>query len=203
MPCSSVYFLIDEIGGIWNLTVTNTGLIQMIFTTTTTTSPVLFLIVQDVIIAMNWQISVISSGNLRITGIAPAPAPRFLGLRSPNGSLYRLTIANGSFLTTLQPVSNQPVPAVGTIYPPAVTFLPKFTQPGGPGTATFPQQDPGEMLGLFVAGCGHWFNNWNVLSATVNCDQVAVMCCPLCGYCQRIIDPYSDIYSFQNEILIA
>ncbi len=204
MPCSSLYFLIDELGGFWNLSVTNGGLVVITLTVTPATPPVPFISLQDSTIAQTWQITVRSIGTLVLTGtpVLPPP-PLFLGITSPNGSLYRLRIFNGALQTVLQPPSIQPVPIVGTIFQPAVSYLSPFTQPGGPGTATFPQQDPGQMIGLFVAGCGHFFNSWIIFSATVNCDQVAAMLCPVCGYCQRLIDPYSDIHSFQHEILLA
>jgi hypothetical protein len=209
MPCAALYYLIDELGGFWNLTATNGGLLQIIRTGTPLTPPVGSLIIRDRFIAVDWALTVISTGFLVLNAIPrivppAAPPPQWLGVRSPNQTLFRIQVFNGFLQTVQQPLITQPVPLVGTIYnPDTAVYLPKFTQPGGPGTATFPQQQPGEMIGLFVAGCGHWFNNWDVISATVDCDEVAVMRCPLCQYVQRIIDPYSDIYSFQNEILIA
>ncbi len=88
----------------------------------------------------------------------------------------------------------------------------EWTQPGGPGTTVYPQQKFGEQVALFVAGCGHWFNHWNVEknnfnppSYDVNFTEIsAFMLCPLCGYVQRIITPYDEIYdSVSNYILLA
>ena len=209
MPCSALYYLIDELGGIWNLNVTNSGIVQVTATVLPLTTPVAFITLQDRAIASNWQITVRSDGFLVINAVPPVSPPGqqpplWLGLLSPNSTLFRLQIVNSVLQAQKQPPVTGPIPVVGTIYnPDSKPFSPKFTQPGGPGTATFPQQDPGEMLGLFVFGCGHWMNNFDVISATVNCDQVAVIRCPLCYFVQRIINPYSDIHSFQNEILIA
>lgn len=82
-----------------------------------------------------------------------------------------------------------------------------WTQPGGPGTEVLPQQAPGEQIALFSFGCGHWFNNMEVVQESDGMGgEVAYLICPLCSYIQRAIDPASDIYEFGNEpnaILIA
>lgn len=59
------------------------------------------------------------------------------------------------------------------------------------------------MLGLFVFGCGHWFNHIMVRSSVVAGVTSAVLQCPVCDYVQKIITPYSLIYDFSNEILLA
>jgi hypothetical protein len=205
MPCQSPYFLIDEIGGFWNLLVAPSGLIQINPTLSPANAPVTAILLHDSVTNQSWRLTVLSVGNLMVTAavINPTP-PTLLFLRSVDGAPWDIFIASGLLSTKVAVVIPTPTPVVGRIYnPDTAAYLPPFTQPGGPGTATFPQQDPGQMIGLFVAGCGHWFNNWDVISATVACDQVAVMRCPLCQYVQRIIDPYNDIYSFQNEILLA
>jgi hypothetical protein len=86
-----------------------------------------------------------------------------------------------------------------------------WTQPGGPGTTVYPQQEnaiydppqnpipPGiffsESSGLWFAGCGH---NYDALHIFMDYDtdtgtQAAVGCCPLCSYIQLVISPYSAI----------
>src|SRR5216117_4051272 len=99
----------------------------------------------------------------------------------------------------------QQVPVVGTIYnPDDANYRPRFTQPGGPGTMTFPQQAEGEKLGLFVFPfCQHWSNQILVKRAAVGGIASAICCCPLCDMCVRIITPYDLIYQFQNEILLV
>ena len=96
-----------------------------------------------------------------------------------------------------------PDPVLGTIYNPDLTYLPTFTQPGGAFTPVFPQQDPGEMLGLWVGPCGHWFNHWDVIRASVAGQPSSIMRCPLCGCVARIYTPADLIYTFENEFLIA
>jgi len=92
---------------------------------------------------------------------------------------------------------------VGLQFHPSL-YGPKWTQPGGIGTPVFPAQTTGELVGLFMAGCGHSFNSWIIEeSQACNGDTVAVVMCPLCRYCQRIIDPFSDLYSLANEIVFA
>ena len=92
---------------------------------------------------------------------------------------------------------------VGELYTPSGSY-PVPSQPGGINTpVTMPVQTDGEKIGLWVAGCQHWFNHWNVYSAAVGGVTSALICCPVCGYIQRIITPYSAIHSDANMILFA
>src|SRR5271165_5196933 len=94
-------------------------------------------------------------------------------------------------------------PVVGVIWNPP-SYSPPFTQPGGPGTAVFPAQAVGELLGQWTDGCGMSFNNCMVGSATgQDGGQVAVVMCPLCRYVQELIEPYSAIQSFPFEIIFG
>lgn len=94
---------------------------------------------------------------------------------------------------------------IGELYPHAEGY-PQFAQPGGIGTQTFPQQQnggtgmvwingvPNEIgQGMWTAGCGHWFNSWEIISVTGCCSPVALICCPLCRFIQQIITPYIAI----------
>lgn len=104
-------------------------------------------------------------------------------------------------------------PQLGTLfYDGKVYGQQYYTQPGGPGTNVFPQQQQGEQVALWVAGCGHWFNHWDVRennfnppSFDVNYTELsAFLLCPLCGFVQRIISPYDGIYdNISNYILLA
>jgi len=92
------------------------------------------------------------------------------------------------------------VPIVGEIYNPP-GYLPPFTQPGGIGTPTFPSQSVGELTSFWIGPfCGHGFNELEVRSATVAGVQMAVLCCPVCNMCFRLI-PYANIQLEQNWIL--
>jgi len=81
------------------------------------------------------------------------------------------------------------------------TYYPSHSQPGGVGTPTFPQETLGEMLGTWVTGCGHYFNNPEVVWDTLCGQQVALICCPVCRFISRIISPGSLVYQFPNDIL--
>src|ERR1700690_4054612 len=94
------------------------------------------------------------------------------------------------------------VPVVGEIWNPP-GYLPPFTQPGGPGTATFPQQTSAELTAQWVASCGHAFQCWLVASCSINGVQTAVIQCPYCSYVQQLISPYDAIYTWPNEIIFG
>ncbi len=91
-------------------------------------------------------------------------------------------------------------------------YQPPPYQPGGPGTPVLdPQQKVDEKTGMFTAGCGHWFNNYNIQQATIGGGIVPskygagkygvdfygamrtvgsamkIATCPLCGYVQQIL----------------
>jgi len=92
---------------------------------------------------------------------------------------------------------------VGEIYQNDGT-KPGTVQPGGPGTiVTMPQETDGEKLGLFVAGCGHFFVSFVAQSASVFGVPACLLLCPVCNYIQRIIVPFTDIYSESNFILFG
>src|SRR5208283_4728132 len=86
---------------------------------------------------------------------------------------------------------------LGALYPPDEIYA-KFTQPGGPGTPVFPQQQIGEQIGTFMADCGHYFLDWMVQMGSYKDNEgvthrVALITCPLCGYLNQIVDPYELI----------
>jgi hypothetical protein len=85
---------------------------------------------------------------------------------------------------------------------------PQAQQPGGPGTpVTMPLETQGEMIGMWMAGCGHFFNVFSVYSAQIQGVTSALVCCPMCLYVQRIIQPYSAIHPVMagglNDIIFA
>ena len=95
-----------------------------------------------------------------------------------------------------------------------------WTQPGGPGTPVYPTQQnaapwpeypiPGlviqEYSPWFSPGCGHsvktlecireWDYDTNM--------SVALICCNICTYVQRTIEPFEEwLNPIQNAIIIA
>lgn len=103
---------------------------------------------------------------------------------------------------------------VGEIHKNNIAY-PPAKQPGGLGTpVTDPKQQLGstspnkpdilfpmnEYTGRFRAGCGHSFNNFEVLKEAVNGIPSALIVCPLCKYVTRIVTPYDLI---QNNTAFA
>jgi hypothetical protein len=105
------------------------------------------------------------------------------------------------------------IPAVGTLYNPTQSNIP-WSQPGGPGTKVFPQQQNGpwlnyptpgqffiEATGLFVAGCGHWQDAPRIFIIGGD-NGTAVVCCAICTYVQYTM-PAAQFYStFQTPITL-
>ena len=96
---------------------------------------------------------------------------------------------------------------LGALYP-WDNVTPPYTQPGGPGTQTFPAQTQGEMMGLFTAQCGHFFNSWHVQQASYvddegNTHTVNLVQCPLCAILVQIIDPFWLIYTLDYMYIIG
>ncbi len=110
---------------------------------------------------------------------------------------------------------------LGTLYypqgPPPTTY---FTQPGGPFTQVFPTQKnnqpwpeypiPGLIINEYVPwwtpGCLHSVNYWLVIREfDVYSEQsVALICCPVCSYIQRVIMPYDAwLLPIENAIIAA
>jgi hypothetical protein len=96
-------------------------------------------------------------------------------------------------------------PQLGTmLYGGLVNGLPVWTQPGGPGTLVFPQQELGQQVALFSFACGHWSNHINVVVEQSDPGvQSALLVCPLCSYVFRIMTP-ATLYlnNTENYILL-
>jgi hypothetical protein len=84
-----------------------------------------------------------------------------------------------------------------------------WSQPGGPNTPVFPQQQNGvfvnypvpgqffsETSGLFTAGCGHWMDYPEIFTDYDNAtaEAAVLVCCPLCSYIQYLIEPAALFY---------
>lgn len=90
-------------------------------------------------------------------------------------------------------------PVLGQLLPEPYQPFPK--QPGGIGTpVTDPTQKVDERTGMFVAGCNHWFNSFNIQQGSVGGVAMKLACCPVCGYLQQILpvvtfdsDPFTFI----------
>jgi hypothetical protein len=95
--------------------------------------------------------------------------------------------------------------------------LPVWKQPGGPGTPVLPaapalfpevfqgyQQQVMSYPSLYVAGCNHQFNCYEIFEVLSPNDghQVALVCCPICSYIQEIIDPYANYQNYMDTPIV-
>jgi hypothetical protein len=93
-----------------------------------------------------------------------------------------------------------------------------WKQPGGPGTEVFPQapslfpqvfqgyqQQVMSYPSLYVAGCGHQFNCYEIFEVLSPADghQVALVCCPTCSFIQQVIDPYSSYQNYEDTPIVV
>lgn len=101
-----------------------------------------------------------------------------------------------------------------------VSGQPFYTQPGGIGTQTFPSQPQaqpwpawpaaGIMMynfgGFWLPGCLHWVDFWDIIREFdygTN-SSVALICCPVCKFVQRTIEPFEEwLNPIQQAIIVA
>ncbi len=154
----------------------------------------------------SWQIAVSSLGVLSTQPFLIKNCGILKILMAAANSTYWYVSVGATGLLVVSPATNvTPDPTLGTLYPKSVGY-PQFTQPGGPGTQTFPAQQsggsgmtwidgiPNEIgQGLFTAACGHWFNSWDIVSCTVAGVPAALILCPVCHIIQQVVIPYSLI----------
>lgn len=211
MIATTALCIADNSGTPWLVTVDGSGVIQQPIVAPPGSYSFTFALKDANGVA--WILGIDGNGNLVTNRIATQYTFVYILMAAPDGTgLFAMYVdINGVPQTTPQ-AEVDPVP--GTIFNPH-KFIPPFTQPDGPNTPTYPQQQSGAELvpyqgvpfeignAMFTSGCGHWFNSWEVRSATVNGITAALMCCPLCGYLQRIIVPYNFIHDYSNFILFA
>jgi hypothetical protein len=172
------------------LVATSTGLLNM---------PDLF--IQDVV-GVKWKMFLNANGQLVSTRIGFAAAPTFIHIASPDNFQFHLIITTLGRIQLLS-TSSPEVVTFGELLPPD-DIVPKYSQPGGTGNPVFPQQQQGELIGMWFAGCGHSFNNYMVTFRSIGCGPSALLQCPLCSWVQRVWTPASLIYdNEQNFILMG
>ena len=188
------FYLTDSSGQVWQLGAT--GLEA--YTTTPVSGPTGLpnFVLVDLVTGVFWSMTVLTTGTLEIDETALAGQEN-IPVISTSGALVGIVILAGA-IAVIRIAS----PCItGVIYDPP-SYLPPFTQPGGVGTATFPQQDIGSIAtAQFVLGCGHGINNVEIRSDSCNGVQTAIVVCPLCNYAQRLLSPYDSIYTYPNEII--
>lgn len=109
------------------------------------------------------------------------------------------------------------LPPIGTLYHKNYNGI-AWSQPGGPNTTVFPQQNDGQFAGYPILGniiseageslwhspCGH---GWDCMLVERDFDDsthksVAVYQCPICSLILQYVEPFEDIYSFNMPYLI-
>ena len=91
-----------------------------------------------------------------------------------------------------------------------------FSQPGGPFTQVFPAQVTGstdyfserpfsELTGQYMMGCQHSVNYVTVYVDVYMTDgiRVALLCCSICSYIQRVIKPAEDALTGSSNASLA
>jgi hypothetical protein len=94
-----------------------------------------------------------------------------------------------------------------------------WSQPSGPGTTVYPQQNTGSFgypanqllmqepgQGLWVSSCGHWLDAWQIFRDydTVAEQSVAIIACPICSNIQQVLSPFESIYdAIQHPIIVG
>lgn len=206
-------YLVDSNGDVWLVSASNGGMSPLL-TKTPGASPVFTSVfLNDRGVSKTWKLTVIpvtGGVELHIDQVAyVSSSPPQLLVNSPDGNLWGIQFTAGVLQIAVGATSCQPdFPRVGCRYNfdtaagPNGSY-PVFTQPGGIGTQTFPQQSTGEILGLWIMPyCGHATNNVEEISSSINGVQVCVVRCPLCGTVARIFDRFDDLYSPANEFVI-
>lgn len=139
--------------------------------------------------------------------------PNFLQISSSRFQwvIVVLPKANGDLFLEVNQVGPAPPPdpVLGQLFnADEKDYYPTLFQPGGPGTPVFinkagtlNQETIGEMNAVFSCGCGAMFNNPEIVFTTLACSQAALVCCPICRFISRIIQPASLVYQFPNDII--
>jgi hypothetical protein len=196
MPGPPNFYLQDSSGQVWQLGSSGVGA----YTTTPVSGPTGLPSVNliDLVTEEPWTMTVLTSGALSIT---PALQTGLFNIPvlTPTGVLMAIVIIAGAISTIRLPVFCQ----TGVLYEQNRNYLPKFTQPGGPGTAAFPAQQTGELVGQWTAGCSHSFQNWMIYADSCLGVQSAFICCPVCNYIQTILTPYDLIHQYPNDIIMG
>lgn len=189
------FYLQDTSGQVWKLGATSLDA----YTTTPVTNPsgAASFLLQDSGTSQTWAMTVLTNGALHISP-SPGLGQQYIPVISSTGLLVGIGVTNAAIVVmALCP----DMPIVGTFFS-KKPYLPPFTQPGGVGSQTYPQQSSGEITcAQWILPCGHGTNNFEVESAQSCGTQIALLLCPLCAYLVNVISPYSAIYSYPYEIL--
>lgn len=194
----------DNAGGSWQLSANPNGSISLVFNVAAPVSPLLIAEYRspNAAPAAIYELKFVPGMGLALFFSSGTDVPQGISIdTSTNPNVFLLQVVQGNLQLLVANLGADL--AVGQLMPNDGSY-PIAVQGGGLGTpVTNILQTQGEMLGLWVAGCGHWFNNYDVRFAEVGGVPSALVCCPLCLFIQRIISPASEVYSEANAIIFA
>lgn len=192
--------LLDSNGNAWRFDVTDAGL--MTSTSVAVSGDEVARYISDFGgSGVVFQLGATTGGLITTTSVAASSQPNKIMMLSPSASIWYLIVTSSGILQMMSGTPNTP-PVLGQAL--GLPTLPPVVQPGGAGfPVTQPPQESDAKIGRWIFGCGHSFNNMEVLKYQNGAQQSAFLCCPSCRYVQKIITPYSDIYLPENQILIA
>ena len=211
----------------WNLACSNGGQ-QIITTMVSGQSAVPYILVNDIApySKQTWQFLIVpnpspypnvSPGDIYIIPVAySSSAAVQIMFNSPDGNLWWLQIDNGGLV--LNPgTAGSCLPVVGTLLYPNWNNI-AWEQPLGAGTTVYPQQQvntpftqfpvPGQTwaeIGLWTAGCGHWFNDFMIFRGYNICTQqsAALQTCSVCTFLIRTYSPYEIIFETPQYAILV
>ena len=203
-------YLLDSGGSAWLIGVINDGQLTTTKTVAPLNQPLNGVILQDISAPTRyWTIGVLPSGLLTASlTLSPTNQNKII-LQAPNLIVWFLKVRGFIFSGTLY-ANLQTVACfdwtVGAQYDQKWNNV-NWSQPGGPSTIVFPQQQNNvwpqypvgggffsELTGLWVAGCGHWQDYPTVIQAQdcASGQNVALVVCSLCSYIQYAIEPFAE-----------
>jgi hypothetical protein len=214
VPSQTVY-LLDALGGIWQIGVNDDGIIVVTGVAAPSNPPFDAILMRDIVDRTNWLIVVTTGGILQKYAVSDPASQTYLVCISPSGTPYQIQVSSGLFITSFLPGCLSEL--IGTLYIPNFNNV-SWTQPAGRGTVVFPQQrqDPWaeypvagqffiEMSGLWAVGCGHSVDYPAIFRDFDPCSSksVALIACPLCSFIQYGIEPFESAYDpISNAITI-
>lgn len=189
-----------------------------------------FFFLQDSIIATNFWIFTVGPGGQRKLTPATVTAANQqsyftsfpANANDGSGNVWQIQIQNGVVTPFFpgNPVLSGPKgdPVLGELFNYDLTepngFVTQYTQPGGPGTPTFPQDangSPSIITGIpfeigtaqfIVPYCGHSINTADITFAAVGGVPSAIVRCPRCAIVAQIITPASLLYTSAYEFVV-
>lgn len=223
MPIVAPTYLVDTSGLYWQLAVSNPPTNWTTTLVAAKASAVSAILLQDIVTGIVYRITVAPTpapageypGDLIATVSSSTTSQTKIIVNSPGDGVFAIQMSNGNIVTN--PTTCVPL-VVGTLYIPNFNGI-AWSQPGGPGTTVFPQQNTGPfwlqpnktypLLGppfaeagqsLWINPCGHGddvsqvFRDYDCLTGS----SAAVVVCSVCSYILRLIEPYQAINNISS-----